>query len=262
MIWRTHAAKTVCLLGCIALLAIPAVLMFGSPVAAAPALQISPTPIPILLPTLTPVPPEEMTATPTRTPTPVGPALVEALQSGTNVRAGPDINAERLGGIEPGQFYAVLGRGEGTRWIKIQYPDSPDGTAWVYEEVVRLTGDVDNIPYIDVFTEPTIDANPVIATQTIEAMMRTPGALQTATALAFAAGTVAGAALPPAGTPTILPTFTYPPDVALLIQTTPVAEMADSDPLQGSGLPPIIPVIVLASVGSLGLLVGVLRRDR
>jgi hypothetical protein len=155
-----------------------------------------------------------------------------------------------------------LGRGEGTRWIKIQYPDSPDGTAWVYEEVVRLTGDVDNIPYIDVFTEPTIDANPVIATQTIEAMMRTPGALQTATALAFAAGTVAGAALPPAGTPTILPTFTYPPDVALLIQTTPVAEMADSDPLQGSGLPPIIPVIVLASVGSLGLLVGVLRRDR
>ena len=228
-------------------------------VEAAPPMQFSPTPAPVVLPSISPTVAVLVTATPTRTATPPGPALVEALEGPTNVRAAPDINAERLGQILPGDTYPILGRGAGTLWYKIQFPDSPNGTAWVFEQVITITGDVNNIPEIQVSTEPTVDVGRAQATQTIEALAGTPGALETATAAAFLQGVVVtGGPNLPTATPEVLPTYTYP--------SGPVAQATTFIPTQvqtaagESGLPPIIPIIGLGALGSLGLLVAVLRR--
>lgn len=241
------------------LLLVGAALALPPGVRALPPLQFSATPAPVVLPSISPTAVAQFTATPTRTPTPIGPALVEALEGPTNVRAGPDIEAERLGQIFPGETYPVLGRAAGTLWYKIQYPDSPNGTAWVFEQVVRITGNVDAIEEIEVFTQPTVNVNAAVNTQTLEAMAQTPGALETATAQAFAASAmVIQGTLPPTETPAPLPTFTYPPGP--VAQATTVIPPAASTQAESSGLPPIIPIIALGSVGGLGLLIGILRR--
>lgn len=226
---------------------------------AAPPLQFSPTPAPVVLPSTSPTLSVLVTSTPTRTPTPEGPALAEALEGPTNVRSGPDITYERLGQIVPGDTYPILGQAEGTLWYKIQFPDSPNGTAWVFEQVVTITGNVEAIPVIEISTEPTVDVGRAQATQTIEALAQTPGALETATIAAQIAGFVAtGGPDVPTQTPEPQPTFTYPPG--------PVAQATTFIPSQvtasanGGGLPPIIPIVVLGLLGGLGLLIAVLRR--
>jgi hypothetical protein len=226
---------------------------------AMPPAQFSPTPARVVLPTISPTLAYVMTPTPTRTPTPIGPALAEALEGPTNVRSGPDINAERLGQILPGEFYPILGRASGTLWYKIQYPDSPSGTAWVFEQVISITGDVGNIPELNLSSEPTIDVNSVVASQTLEVMALTPGALETATVQALFGGVIGnGETLTPSPTSGPLPTFTYPPGP--VVQSTVVMPQAAQAAGDGGALPPIIPIIVLAAVGSFGLFIGILRR--
>lgn len=227
----------------------------GSSAQAAPDLQVSATPIPVVLPTMTATLAPIETATATRTPTPIGPALAEALEGPTNIRVAPDIEAERLGQIFPGELFPVLGRATGTLWLQIQYPGSPSGTAWVFEQVVRLTGEVDEIPNIDVFNEPTIDVNAVVAEQTLEVLAQTPGALATLTAQAIAAG--AGDVLPPTATNAPLPTYTYPPNTGGQPTLIPTENMSASPE---DGIPPIVPIIALGLLGSFGLVVGLLRR--
>jgi len=225
---------------------------------AAPNLQFTATPAPVSLPTISPTPAEVITSTPTRTPTPPGPALAEALEGATNVRAQPDIEGELLGQIYPGDEYPVLGRAEGTLWLKIQYPDSPTGTAWVFEQVIQLSGNVDQITDIPLSTEPTIDANQVGATQTVEGLALTPGALATATADAIIFGAaISGSPLPPVETAGPLPTYTYP--ATLAGQATPSTGTSAGGESE-EGLPPIVPIVALAALGSFGLLVSLLRR--
>ncbi len=228
-------------------------------VAAAPRWQVSPTPAPVVLPSLTQTAGAALTATPTRTPTPVGPALAEAREGPTNVRAGPDIEAERLGVIYPGEFYPVLGRAAGTLWLKIQYPESPSGTAWVFEQVVFLTGEVDAIPELSISSEPTIDVSGVVGTRAVEELAQTPGALATATAEALFSGAGGTGGTPiPTTTRGPLPTFTYPPDLGT--QATAFVPPPNPAVVPDGSMPPIIPIIALAALGGLGLLVGILRR--
>ncbi len=230
----------------------------GEPVMAGPDLQITATPLRVELPTASPTSAELETSTPTRTPTLPGPALAEALEGETNVRAAPDIEAERLGQIVPGELYPVLGRAAGTLWLKIQYPGSPTGTAWVFEQVVELTGNVDEIPELEVQAGPTIDAGAVAGTQTIEAIALTPGALATATAEAIIFGAALdGSPLPPTETQGPLPTYTFPPTLAP--QSTAASGTGIMTDTAG-GLPPIVPILALAGLGSLGLLISLLRR--
>jgi hypothetical protein len=233
---------------------------------AMPPAQFSPTPVQVVLPTISPTVFQETTATPTRTPTPAGPALVEALEGATNVRANPDISADRVGQIFPGETYPVLGQGAGYggTWYRIQYADSPNGTAWVFAEVVTVTGDVDDIPEITISTEPTIDVGAVVGTQTVEALALTPGALETATVDAFLFGGVvatdSGATVMPSPTRGPLPTFTYPPESAGVQVTAGTTNVVQQTLDQGSGLPPVLPILALGALGGLGMLIGLLRR--
>jgi hypothetical protein len=211
-----------------------------------------------VLPSISPTVAVQVTSTPTRTPTPVGPALAEALEGPTNVRAAPDLTGELLGQINPGDVYPVLGRAAGTLWLKIQYPDSPTGTAWVFEQVVSLTGDVENIPELNASSEPTLDVNAAAATQTIEALAQTPGALETATIVAIFSVAVNGETPTPSNTPGPLPTFTSPP--GSVAQATSAAPVTSLPTIEVGGLPPIIPIAVLGALGILGLLVALVRR--
>ena len=144
--------------------------------------QDNPTPIQLQFPTPTATagPPTE---TPTRTATSAGRPFVEAIQDATNVRAGPDINEDRVGQIYPGTRYAVLGKR--FEWYWIEYPESPIGSAWVHNSVVTLSGDAALIPEVELDQIPTVDRLFIDQQGTAQAVQDTPGALATLTAQAL-----------------------------------------------------------------------------
>ncbi|MCB9451812.1 MAG: SH3 domain-containing protein [Anaerolineaceae bacterium] len=240
--------------------------------------NVSPTPVQVQIPNAAPggVEQSEATMTPTRTPTPVGPVLLEAITE-ANVRAEADLESEKLGTIRAGDTYPILGRY--FRWLQFQYDKSPNGTAWVFDELVTIVGDETTIPDLNVNALPTVDVAAVNATGTWEAITLTPGGLLTATAQARVLpapgsnlsspgqGGDNGVALPQ-----VLPTFTWPPDLAAVGQTvTPVSGSGESlvtvtpsagnisNPL-GDGMPPIAPILLLGGLGVLGLLIASIRR--
>jgi hypothetical protein len=226
----------------------------------APALaqQPEPTPLPAEFPTLTPTPQGGMTATPSSTSTPQGLAYAEAIDE-ANVRTGPGTDFDRIGSIFSGDKHVVLGIRRGYPWVKIQFIDPEIGAteAWVYRELVELSGNVDGIPLIEGEEVPTQNPLLISMQETLDVLTLTPGALGTATALAglFPTGepTEAGP------TSTRLPTFTPPPVGTANPSDYTVTGQRSSD--NGLfGMPPAIPIIVLAALGVIGLIFSVVRR--
>lgn len=259
---RVFRRRTVALLLAVTLIATSAALSGTHHMRRSPARAQEPpsaTPVQLSFPTFTPTAPET-TATPTRTATVDQTAIeAEAISNNTNVRAGPDINESPLGQISPGSRYTVLGRR--FDWYHIVYPDSPTGTAWVYKDVVTLTGDPNLIPEMELEDIPTLDPGFFEEQQTLEAVQETPGGASTLTAIAqvtptgvFTAGPEDLALTREPGAP--LPTFTYPPTVTPLT----IPEAAPVTAARDSGIPPLIPIAALGAFGLLGLLIGILRR--
>jgi hypothetical protein len=234
------------------------------------AFQVSATPATINLSTSTlPATVALVTATPTRTPTPIGMVILEAITE-ANVRAEPDPESERLGTIHAGEIYTVLGRY--FRWIQFQYDTSPNGRGWVFEELVTITGDLSAVDDLAAAPQPTVDPIILGATETQAAITQTPGGLLTATANARiipAPVAVEGSNVlegtEEVGIISALPTFTYPPDVltpAVTSETfsTPTPS-PDLLPISVSdGVPPIVPILLLGGLGLLGLAVSSIRR--
>lgn len=232
------------------------------------------TPVRAELPTLAPPVVELMTtATPTRTPTPEGLVLLEAKASAgdVNVRANPDISAERLGSIRAGRTYQVFGRY--FRWIQFQYDDAPAGPVrgWVFDELVEIIGDPNAIPNLQP-GEPTPPVNVVPA----EELALTPGSLLTATA-SIRILSLPGAELSSSGgqqgviqtqggesIAQPLPTYTYPPDLAILAlsanNTDSLDAVTELKPADPERIPPIAPIVLLGTIGLLGLVISSLRR--
>src|SRR5262249_27404694 len=94
------------------------------------------------------------TPTATYTATPVGPVLLEALTE-ANVRAKPDPESDLLGTIHTGDVYPVLGRYY--RWYQFQYNKSASGTGWVFDDLVKITGDESQILDLSENALPTVD---------------------------------------------------------------------------------------------------------
>lgn len=220
------------------------------------------TPAPIILPTgsATAIPPTE---TPTRTPTNVGPAQVEAKNTGTNVRATADITAAIVGVIQPGTRYVV--RGRYFEWYQIVFPDAANGVGWTHQSVVNLIGDEGTIPDLTVEELPTQDPLELAVEETLVALTQTPGGLLTATAQAQNQPEAAFTQAPQVEAPTLapgqhLPTFTFPP-----FTPTPVA-VADLrggsiEVVDDEAVPPLIPIAGLVAVGLAGLFISILRRS-
>ena len=210
--------------------------------------------------------------TPTRTPTPSVVMLEAKAEAGpVNVRSGADIESGRLGTIQAGELYAVLGRRH--RWLQIQFLSAPDGRAWVFEELVTVTGDESSIPnLIQVTPQPLAQAR-IDATRTRALFTLTPGAVLTMTAssriLAFPGQGADASALDAASGGDVraaLPTYTFPPHLVSATDTpdapaemnTP--ELPAATPAVPERIPPAVPIALLATGGLLGLVLYSLRR--
>lgn len=108
-------------------------------------------------PTPTPLPP-----TPTSLPTAAAPTPAPATTAPTstvtvsplpdndfvNVRAAPDINANRLGQLDKGQNAPARGRLADSTWVQINFPAAADGIGWVLASVAQLNGDINTLPVV------------------------------------------------------------------------------------------------------------------
>jgi hypothetical protein len=225
----------------------------------------SPTPLQINLVTPTPaVAQESASVTPTWTATTPPLAVLEAIDT-ANVRAEANINGALLGQIRSGETYTVSGRY--FEWYQFEYPQSPNGRAWVFGQLVRITGDPNTI--LEITDEPLPTLDPLIAgaTETINALLAIPGGDLTATE--GARGVVSTLVIPgvvnggratemPAGTS--LPTYTFPPGIVREAATSAPSVAATEEPALElnetllTTLPPIIPILALGVLGILGLI--------
>lgn len=220
------------------------------------------TPAPVLLPSNTPTA-TDLPPTATRTPTSQGRAYVEAKNPDANVRSGPGTDRERVGIIQPGEQYFIIG--VYFEWYQIEYPNVPSGAAWVYFGVVDVFGDPNLIPNLAQADVPTIDPADVEQAATLSAATQTPGGLLTLTA-AVQFTPQGFFTTTPAATTTLapgerLPTFTFPaitdtPIPIEQLQTRPV----DVDAENEEPFAPAIPILGLIGLGTLGLLIGIFRR--
>jgi hypothetical protein len=223
------------------------------------AMAQNPTPLPIIIPTRTATL-ETLQATSTQMPTSTGSASAGRVEAkiSANVRAAPNLDSEILGKITPGQFFAITGRSD--KWIQIEYDKAPTGRAWVFEDVVNVTGiNLGAIPTIGRGDVPTANVATAAAQQTADILVLTPGAPETATVQkASATGVFTRVAEDSTAGPTSdgpKPTFTFPP--AHVEATLPPRRSPETS--QG-GVPPIVPIIVLGGIGVCGLLISTLRR--
>jgi hypothetical protein len=239
--------------------------------------NVSPTPASIVLPSPLPLTTQSIaTPTPTYTPSPLAPVLLEALTE-ANVRAEPDPESELLGTIRAGDVYAVIGRY--FRWYQFRFEETPRGTGWVFDELVTITGDESEILDLSENAVPTADGTSVAATNVALEITQTPGGILTATAAAVviplpvetngSANNVLNTDL--ANGLTVLPTFTYPPEIAPLPPENAFQVGADLDATptlvpdglifsNTDGVPPILPILLLGAAGILGLAITSFRR--
>ncbi len=212
-------------------------------------------------------------ASPTATWTP-SPAVVmleaKAAAGPVNVRADADIESDRLGTIQAGELYPVLGRR--FRWLQIQFLSAPEGRAWVFEELVTVTGDEGSIPNLILAAPPAIAQVQVDATRTQAALTQTPGAVLTMTASARILD-LPGREVDLSGEDggednrrnNLLPTYTWPPNLALSTATSPgriqtdTPETRQQAPGVPERIPPAVPIALLAAGGLLGLVLYSLR---
>jgi hypothetical protein len=221
------------------------------------------TPVPINLPTSTPVntEPPLATVTPTRgvpvlvaTSTLSGVTVTVRFPPG-NVRQAPSLESERIGTIEADEFYQVVSRSG--KWLQILYNKNGYEMGWVFEDIVTIQGNATLIPVngnAPTANVPTAEAARSSTAQ-VDSIIATPGGFASATsARASATGPFARTATiePTLGGPR--PTFTYP---AVFAEATLAPRGAG---LVQTGMPPIVPIIALAALGLFGLLISSLRR--
>jgi hypothetical protein len=222
--------------------------------------------------------PTSATEVPTLTPMPTMPqgAFLEAITE-ANVRSEADPGSDLLGTIRSGETYPVIGRY--FRWYRFRFPLSPDGAGWVFEELVTVSGDTANITDLASLPTATLDSTEAARNETLEAVTLTPGSIFTLTAeavllpLPVQGETQEADSIPSDSVAPLqieaLPTFTPPPNVALLPpenaysvnrSLNPSSTITDESSIsrqQNSTVPPILPIGLLIGAGILGLLISV-----
>ena len=225
------------------------------------------TPVRIVIPTNT-SPPKELvisTLVPTGTPRPEGPVVAEIKEefSAQRIYPNPDLEAEPIGQMTLGEQYPVIGRY--FRWVEVVYDTQRNSSGWIYDEYVTFFGDPSTIPTVlDPYSQPT-----AIPTTIAEATESAGRIIEISTSDANEnpnpesidpENLVLG----------VLPTYTYPAVIAqrptressidITLTPTPSTFPEVIEGIIQTGVPPIIPVAVLGSLGLLGLLVSFWRR--
>ena len=238
----------------------PALGLFVTLLLAVPVFAQAPasaTPVPAVLFTSTPdnIQVAAPTATPASSPAPVPSARLQALDSAgnVNVRQLPEIESEVLGTISHGTEYTVLRKY--FRWYELRYDLSPNGRAWIYGDLVDITGDTSRIEVIE---------NPDVITIISQALDTLSGENTQEGTEGDSARTIQLATDQPirsqsaeVANRTPLPTFTPPaPPRSTFTDRIGVREEISS---ALPDLPPIVPIIALGALGLVGLLIGLLR---
>jgi hypothetical protein len=166
-------------------------------------------------------------AIPTVTGTPTGPIAVvySDPEDQINVRSGPGVDYPKVGVLINRQIVPAIGRSAGGSWVQIVYLGVPEGVAWVYAPLVRVSGElpiVEPPPTPTPRTTPTID--PTLASQFVSNIP-----------------------------PTRKPTFTPPPN--LVIPTYPSQPITTA----AGGIPMGFLVMGLLMVGVFGIVISFLR---
>ncbi len=118
----------------------------SAPAPVEPTAQAQPTPLPA--PTQPPPPTAASNAPPPPTAAAAAPTAASSgasvAPSGefANLRTGPGVNYDRVGQINSGQSTPVKGKNADGTWFQVAFADAPGGVAWVFNEVVKFTGDV------------------------------------------------------------------------------------------------------------------------
>ncbi len=244
--------------------------------------RITATPVFAVIPTLTLPATEIAIATPTVTitPTPQGAALLEMSPDATdvNIRSTPEIvEGNVLGKMERGVQYVVVGRYE--QWWQFIYPNSPTGFGWAFDTLVAIIGNENDVPPVtNPFNAAPVAAAPAILdaaslSLTLAASTLTPGAELTLNAESrlLQAPTINPeiATVVALANNQELPTFTPPAEVAPRtngglgsVDTAPTPDvlLEAVSTITSGNLPPMVPILLLAAGGLLGLLVSTLRR--
>lgn len=227
--------------------------------------QRTATPITVRLVTATPPGAQPFPPTVTSLPTATlpGPTFLQApvTAGNINVRAAPNLDSEILGTISFGTLYPALRRY--FQWYELRYEPSPTGRAWVYGELVEISGDLDSILVVGNLAEidelPGEDNSLAVATgDANEGTGDDARVLEIATEDGAAPRSDAERKASP------LPTFTRPPDLPEFIATSsgdaPTQNEAGADRDRRSALPPLFPIMILAGFGFVGLLINLIRR--
>lgn len=89
---------------------------------------------------------------------------LKAGQEFVNVRAGPDVNTQRLGTLDTNNATAsVRARTPDGLWWQIYYPGAPNDVGWVFAQLVDFVGDANNVPIVSGSNrpQPTVTLIPV-----------------------------------------------------------------------------------------------------
>ena len=186
-----------------------------------------------------------------------GPALVEARESAgrVNVRALPDPNSDILGTIASGTQYLALRRYY--LWIELGFDAAPGGRAWVFSELVDLSGNIAGIVDVDDYAAAVATLSESEAESTVEKEPADAGARTLLIATSQPYSSVG------AGTrSTPLPTFTYPPGVPrdLPTRAASVPEPVITTTGPAIRIPPLAPIVVMAGLGLAGLIISGIRQ--
>ncbi len=106
-----------------------------------------------------------------------------------NLRAEDSVEAQLVGEITAGNSYPVLGRSELYPWLLLGEIDSEQPKGWVYESLVVINGDVNDVPFSDWVIETAVaTATPISLNSSAEVVT---AAVATGTSFAVT-GTVLG----------------------------------------------------------------------
>ncbi len=110
-----------------------------------------------------PIPVEQATAfyaPPTATP--ITASVIGRVLGEINLRYGPGVDFERVGVARAGDVLPIVARHTQVTWVQIAYAASPNGLAWVAQDLLEIDGNLDTLPEISTFTFnlPTLTPTP------------------------------------------------------------------------------------------------------
>ncbi|MBN1681878.1 MAG: SH3 domain-containing protein [Anaerolineae bacterium] len=104
--------------------------------------------------------PDSTPTIPPPTPTITGP--VATTLGEVNVRFGPGLEYPTITAVPEGASFRVLELHALVPWVRIELPDAPDGTGWIFTDTITITGDTSTLPVTNAiqFTVPELTPTP------------------------------------------------------------------------------------------------------